>query len=44
MNAARARSAWARTAERASTTTADSGYAEFEIHRPFVEDRVSIIS
>lgn len=31
-------------AKGASTTTADSGYAEFEIHRPFTEDRVSIIS
>jgi hypothetical protein len=31
-------------AKGASTTTADSGYAEFEIHRPFVQDRVSIIS
>jgi hypothetical protein len=31
-------------AKGASTTTADSGYAEFEIHRPFIQDRVSIIS
>ena len=31
-------------AKGASTTTVDSGYAEFEIDRPFVEDRVSIIS
>jgi hypothetical protein len=31
-------------AKGASTTTADSTYAEFEIHRPFVQDRVSIIS
>lgn len=31
-------------AKGASTTVADSGYAEFEIHRPFVQDRVSIIS
>jgi hypothetical protein len=31
-------------AKGASTTTVDSGYAEFEIHRPFVQDRVSIIS
>lgn len=31
-------------AKGASTTTVDSGYAEFEIHRPFTEDRVSIIS
>jgi hypothetical protein len=28
----------------ASTTTVDSGYAEFELHRPFMADRVSIIS
>ncbi len=31
-------------AKGASTTTADSGYAEFELARPFVADRVSIIS
>ena len=31
-------------AKGASTTTVDSGYAEFEIHRPFAADRVSIIS
>jgi hypothetical protein len=31
-------------AKGASTTTADSGYAEFEISRPFIQDRVSIIS
>jgi hypothetical protein len=31
-------------AKGASTTTVSSGYAEFEIHRPFVQDRVSIIS
>lgn len=31
-------------AKGASTTTVDSGYAEFEIDRPYVADRVSIIS
>lgn len=31
-------------AKGASTTTVDSGYAEFELNRPFVADRVSIIS
>ena len=31
-------------AKGASTTTVDSGYAEFELSRPFVADRVSIIS
>ena len=31
-------------AKGASTTTADSGVADFEINRPFIEDRVSIIS
>jgi|SRR3990172_1924138 len=31
-------------AKGASTTTVDSGVADFEIHRPFVQDRVSIIS
>ncbi len=31
-------------AKGASLTTVDSGYAEFEIDRPFVADRVSIIS
>lgn len=31
-------------AKGASTTVADSGYAEFEIDRPYTEDRVSIIS
>jgi hypothetical protein len=28
----------------ASTTVVDSGVADFEIHRPFTADRVSIIS
>lgn len=31
-------------AKGASATTVDSGYAEFEIDRPYVADRVSIIS
>lgn len=31
-------------AKGASATTVDSGYAEFEIDRPFMADRVSIIS
>jgi len=31
-------------AKGASTTTVDSGVAEFELHRPFTADRVSIIS
>lgn len=31
-------------AKGASLTTVDSGYAEFELDRPFVADRVSIIS
>lgn len=31
-------------AKGASTTTVDSGYAEFEIDRPYTADRVSIIS
>ncbi len=31
-------------AKGASTTTADSGVADFELSRPFVADRVSIIS
>jgi hypothetical protein len=31
-------------AKGASATVVDSGVAEFEIHRPFVADRVSIIS
>lgn len=31
-------------AKGASTTVVSSGVAEFEIHHPFVEDRVSIIS
>lgn len=31
-------------AKGASLTAVDSGYAEFELHRPFVADRVSIIS
>lgn len=33
-----------RGAKGASTTAVDSGYAEFEIHYPYTEDRVSIIS
>lgn len=31
-------------AKGASLTAVDSGYAEFELNRPFTEDRVSIIS
>jgi hypothetical protein len=31
-------------AKGASTTTVDSGYAEFELQYPFMADRVSIIS
>lgn len=31
-------------AKGASLTAVDSGYAEFELHYPFTEDRVSIIS
>jgi hypothetical protein len=31
-------------AKGASLTVVDSGVADFEIHRPFVADRVSIIS